>query len=306
VGPLSVAVLPIEHKPLPAALTKVKSKGGGERYGASLRVALERYLAQQAGLQVVPCADEQVKGLSPREAARRLHVRLLLRGSVEFLPENQIVTALELLDAPAGSLVWSQAYREPGFYDWPPVSFLPMQEKLAKDLTEQLPLRLLRGDRALRYVAVLPYLPLPPDASAPAKKVPQLNATAEIIVRNLATALSRDRRLKVVPPSGIVRLKPGAADAGPEAVWSEARRTAKRLGVDAFFEVTGRASVGPKGLVWGLHVELVEVESGAALWAETVAPLPEAFGGALSSEALAWPETLPARIASRASLLAGK
>jgi TolB-like protein len=304
---LSVTVLPLEYKPLPDAL-KNKPDAGGAGYGAGLRVALERRLAQQGGFRVVPASGEKLNVLSPREAAARLNVRLVLRGSVEFPAEGALVTALELLEPETGALVWSGEYREPASYEWPAAQFLPLEEKLAKDLTAQLPLRLLRGERPINHVAVLPYLAGPDTDAGGDKRISELNAIADLVTRNLAMTLSQDRRLKVVSPGGIVRLKGTAADDGPEAAWSEGRRTGKRLGVDAVFEVSTRVKpkpeAGPYG-VWSLQVELLEVESGAVLWTET---FESPIGGSNSGyPGHAWPETLPAVIAAKAPpLLAGR
>jgi TolB-like protein len=295
-------VLPLEQKPLAAdLLKKQKPDSGGGEFGARLHAALERSLAQQGGLKVVPVAAVKF-GESHQEVARRLKVRLVLRGQIEFPGENKLVARLELLDAEAGTLAWSEVYSEPANYEWPAATFQLVGEKLARDVTERLPLRQLRGERALNYVAVLPYLPLPPDTVNPgAKNIAQLNGICDLVTRNLATALSRDRRLKVVSPNSIARLKATDQAAGPEAAWSEARRTGKRLGVDVVLEVTCRAE--QKGTVpyWYLYAELVEVESGAVLWVDIFeSPVGAPVG-------LGWPDTVPASLPPRvAALVVGK
>jgi TolB-like protein len=289
--PLTVTLLPLDVKPLPDALKTSRPGAGGQVYGTQLRATLERQLARQAGMQVVPCAAANVKGMSPKDVASRLNVRLVLRGTVEFLADNKLVTVLELLDGSTGTLVWSAEYRETASHDWPLPLYLPIQEKIARDVTERLPLRLLRGERALRHVAVLPYLP------GPGVQAAALNQHCDLVTRNLATALSRDRHLQVVSPTGIARLKPGSVDSGPEAAWSEARRTGKRLGVDVIVEVTSREMPN----MWHTHVELVEVETGAVIWAETFET-----HVTFSGTPVLWPEMVAPLAARIPALLAGK
>jgi TolB-like protein len=245
----------------------------------------------KAGMEVVPCAAANFKGMSPQEVASRLNVRLVLRGTVEFPADNKLVTALELLDGSTGTLVWSEEYRETASHDWPSPLYLPIQEKIARDVIERLPLRQLRGEPSLRHVAVLPYLP------GPGVQAVALNQHCDLVTRNLATGLSRDRRLQVVSPNGIARLKPGSEDRGPEAAWSEARRTGKPLGVDAILEVTSREIPN----TWHTHVELVEVETGAVIWAETF----EARFSPLGVPA-PWPEIVAPLGARIPPLLVGK
>jgi hypothetical protein len=80
---------------------------------------------------------------------------------------------------------------------------------------------------------------------------------------------------------------------GPEAAWSEGRRTGKRLGVDAVLEVNSRIVPRAGGYFWILHVELLEVESGALLWTEAVESRPA------DAQGQGWPEALPPTLAAR-------
>jgi TolB-like protein len=304
VEPLSVVVPPFTQKPLPAdLLKKMKPEAAGGGYGARLRGTLQRHLALQGIWKVIPYSTAAKADEAPSDLARRHRARLVLRGTVEFLTENKLVTALELLDADTGALVWAETITEDVFYEWPLQAYLPREEKLAQNVTERLPLRQLRGERALSRVAVLPYLPITPTPLLGPHAVPQLNAVGELATRNLATILSRDRRLQVVSPNAIVRLKAAGADAGPEAVWSEGRRTGKRLGVDAVIEVTAAALVKRQGTAdvnfWSLHVEMVEVETGTVLWRETLECL------VIAAEGNAWPDTMPAALAARVPALLG-
>ncbi len=284
---LAIAVLPLETKPLPVALKKSKPGSGGGTYAAGLHKLLERHLAVQLGLKVLPGAAALGK------TARQPGARLVLRGAVEFSADHKVATTLELVDAHTGDLVWSEVFRETAFYEWPAAQFAPLQKKLLKELSERWPLRLLRGQRGLTHVAVLPYVPLQDDGNSN-KYISTLNMTAEGVTRNLAIALSRDRRLTVVPPGAITRVKAVPTEAGPEAAWSEGRRTGKRLGVDAVFEVTGRLVWrAGGGYVWILHAELLEVESGTVLLTEaSEAP-------AANTQAMGWPEALPPTLAVR-------